>query len=378
VQKALNYNEHKVAEGVAELIWSSGYLKGLEAMNFYEKLEGFEHLISLNKSKTNSLHISLNFAEDDLLDKSKLRALADDYMSRIGFAEQPYLVYQHFDAGHPHLHVVTCSIREDGSRINTWKIGELLSKPATIELEQMYGLTVADKKQERQVFKQAPVNAQKVAYGKAPTRRAISNVLASVVDKYHYGSLAELNSLLRLYNVVADRGNEGSRIYQHEGLVYRVLDERGNKVGVPIKASSIHGKPTLKNLAYKFSPGDATAKSKLRTAIDLALHNGSTLDKLVWTLKRQGIDLLLHRSAGGQIYGATFIDHTAKCVFKGSDLGKEYGAKRLQERYVAHPQKLIFGHGLPDFDLRFSEQSEQMDWQFKQTRKKKKKQRNNL
>ncbi|MDB5159432.1 MAG: Relaxase/Mobilization nuclease protein [Mucilaginibacter sp.] len=379
VAKALNYNEYKVGEGMAELIWTAGYLKDMEQLNFYEKLEGFQRLIDLNNSKTNSLHISLNFAESDVLDRGKLIQLADDYLARIGFGEQPYLVYQHFDAGHPHVHVVTCSIREDGSRIDTYKIGERLSKPATIELEQLYGLIVADKKQQREVFRQAPINAQKVAYGKVPTRRAISNVLLSVLDKYHYTSLPELNALLRLYNVTADRGSPDSQTYLNNGLVYRVLDEKGNKIGVPIKASSLHGQPTLKNLTEKFvANGQPKQKEKikLRTAIDLALHQQVTLDRLVAILKRQGIDVVMHRSVKGEIFGMTFIDHTTKCVFKGSDLGKDYGAKAIQERCilrVSKQQQLA-----PDItgltDALQEGRPEQMDWQLKRSRKKKKRQ----
>jgi hypothetical protein len=28
-------------------------------------------------------------------------------MDKIGFGDQPYLVYRHLDAGHPHIHIVT-------------------------------------------------------------------------------------------------------------------------------------------------------------------------------------------------------------------------------------------------------------------------------
>ena len=32
------------------------------------------------------------------------------------------------------------------------------------------------------------------------------------------------------------------------------------------------------------------------------------------------------------MYGITYVDHTTKCVFNGSSLGKEYSAKAVQER----------------------------------------------
>ncbi len=91
-------------------------------------------------------------------------------------------------------------------------------------------------------------------YGKSDSRRAIANVLDGVLNTYKYASLAELNAVLQQYNVLADRGGEGSRVYQNQGLLYRILDEKGNAIGVPIKASSFHNKPTLKYVEERFNP----------------------------------------------------------------------------------------------------------------------------
>jgi hypothetical protein len=45
-----------------------------------------------------------------MLSKEKITEIAVEYMDKIGFGEQPYLVYQHFDSGHTHLHIVTTNI----------------------------------------------------------------------------------------------------------------------------------------------------------------------------------------------------------------------------------------------------------------------------
>jgi len=50
--------------------------------------------------------------------------------------------------------------------------------------------------------------------------------------------------VLNLYNVAADIGSEGLRIRKNNGILYRMLDKDGNRVGVPIKASDFHFKPT--------------------------------------------------------------------------------------------------------------------------------------
>ncbi|MGL1166852.1 hypothetical protein ACSTKZ_25270, partial [Vibrio parahaemolyticus] len=83
--------------------------------------------------------------------------------------------------------------------------------------------------------------------------RSISNVVGSVFSSYKFCSLPEFNAALKQFNVIADRGKEEGRIYKNRGLVYRVLDSDGNKMGVPIKASSIGCKPTLDNLEKKFT-----------------------------------------------------------------------------------------------------------------------------
>ena len=46
------------------------------------------------------------------LNKEKLCAIAETYMKAIGFEKQPYLVYRHYDAGHPHIHIVSTNIGE--------------------------------------------------------------------------------------------------------------------------------------------------------------------------------------------------------------------------------------------------------------------------
>src|SRR4051795_9469405 len=167
-------------------------------------------------------------------------------MQKIGFGEQPYLVYQHHDAGHPHLHIVTTNIKQDGKRIALHNLGQHQSMKASKEIEQEFDLVKALSKT-RMRYELQPVNAQKVQYGKSETKRAITNVLDAVLPYYKYTSLAELNAILKLYNVVADRGSEQSRIYKNEGLVYHILNEQGEKIGIPIKASLIYNKPTLRS-----------------------------------------------------------------------------------------------------------------------------------
>jgi len=258
MEAALNYNENKVSQGKAECLHAGNFLKDAGAMNFYDKLEGFARRNELNeRAQTKTLHVSLNFDPSEKFSNDKLLKIGADYMDKIGFGDQPYLVYKHEDAGHPHIHVVATTIKADGSRINTHNIGRNQSEKARKEIEQVYKLVRAEdqKRSSQQIVK--PVNAEKVVYGKTETKRSITNVVNAVLNKYKFSSLPEFNAILKQYNVVADRGKEEGRIYKHKGLVYRVLDADGNKKGVPIKASSINSQPTLAKLEKLFGQNEA-------------------------------------------------------------------------------------------------------------------------
>lgn len=336
INRALNYNEQKVQKGSAQCLFAGNFLYAANEMNFYQKLNRFEQFIEQNGSKTNTLHVSLNFHPSENLSKEKLVEIADSYMKKIGFGEQPFLVYQHFDAGHPHLHIVTTNIRENGTRIDTYNIGKNQSQKARKEIEEKYGLVKAAGRNRTQKENPEVINVQRVKYGLSETKRSISNVLNTVISQYKFTSLAELNAVLKLYNVIADSGSEGSRVFTNHGLYYRLLDGKGDKIGVPIKASSIYFKPTLPFLEKKFEENHALRlpfKSKLKTAIDWTLRGKpGSIQGFIFQLQKEKITVVLRQNDQGFIYGLTFIDHRTKCVFNGSDLGKDYSAAGIKER----------------------------------------------
>lgn len=340
MKRALNYNEKKVQKKEAELIHAGNFLKLPEEMSFHDKYERFDRLMQLNdRAKTKTIHISLNFhpSEKERLTKEFLIQLSDEYMERIGFGNQPYLVYQHNDIIHPHMHIVSTLIREDGSRINTHHLGKDISDPARKEMEIKYGLVSSNKKQWNQHReKQLVVNVRKVQYGKSETLRAITNVLDTVIDRYKYTSLPELNAVLKQYNVMADRGSEEGRIYKTRGLTYRILDEQGQKVGVPVKASAIYSKPTLNYLEKKFAENEQRRepdRKHLKTILDWTMRKEPrSMEELLRMLEKERVAAVIRRGEQGRIYGLTYIDHGRKAVFNGSDLGKEYSAKRMLER----------------------------------------------
>ena len=135
---------------------------------------------------------------------------------------------------------------------------------------------------------------------------------------------------------MVDRGSENSKIFKGGGLVYRILDEDGKPIGVPIKASDFYQKPTLKFLEGRYGSNEVKRqpfKSRVKNEIDKAFIGKSlTLGELIKQLEKKGIYVSLRQNDAGLIYGITYVDHQTKCVFNGSTLGKQYSAKAIQER----------------------------------------------
>lgn len=338
IRGALNYNENKVKQGKASCVLAHKFGSVANELSFINKLTRFQKLTERNpKVKTNALHISLNFDVSEKLEIKKLNAIAQTYMERIGFGEQPYLVYKHTDAAHPHVHIVSTLIQPNGKRKDIHNLGRVQSEKARKEIEKEFNLVPAESKSKK-IPELQPIEPAKATYGKSETKRTIANTVRWVTQKYKYTSLPELNAALRQFNVAADRGQDDTQMFKKKGLQYSLLDKHGKKIGIPIKASAIYGKPTLTWLEKQFKLNEALRqpyREKLRQRIDKGLATGKGIAVFEKYLAACNTIMLLRQNDEGRIYGITFVDNQHKVVFNGSDLGKGYGAKAILERLNA-------------------------------------------
>ncbi|AYL94209.1 relaxase/mobilization nuclease domain-containing protein [Mucilaginibacter celer] len=337
---ALNYNEHKVKEAKAELLVARGYLKNAQDLSFDDKLYRLKDQAGKNlRVQTNTVHISLNFDPLEKPDGDTLVSIADAYMKGIGFEDQPYLVYRHTDAGHPHIHIVSTNIEPDGRRISLHNLGKNQSEQARQDIEDRFGLVKAGSKNKD--LKPEKIDLVPVQYGKSASKRAVTNVVNEVIRNYKFTSLPELNAVLNQFNVLADRGGKTSVMFARNGLHYYILGSRGEKISVPIKASAIYGKPTLSRLEQRFVLNEALrrlVRDKLREKIDRCAPGCGSIAGLQKQLRAFGVQAVVRSNDDGRVYGVTFVDHELKAVFNGSDLGKQYSASGIIGRLQAEPR----------------------------------------
>jgi relaxase-like protein len=337
IYKTLTYNEQKVQMGKAECLIAENFMKELPELSREDKLDHFRQRIALNERVVkNTMHIPINFGTGEKISNELMQNIAKRYLERIGYEDQPYIVYRHYDSAHEHFHIVSTSLRADGSLIKISSTALRASQQLFRKLEREFFLLKNEKTKLTEAEKFKVNHANPVVYGQVPIKHSISDVLNTVIDHFKYSNLNELNAVLHQYNVKASRGSEDSRLYQVKGLVYHAIDDRGQRVGKGIKASSFFLKPTLAYLEKKFVLNQSLrqeSRQRVSTAIDWTLA-GTAPDWPAFkeALEREGIGLVVQEGKKDGEGGVFFIDHQAKAVFEGTGMGTKYSLPSIRER----------------------------------------------
>ena len=279
------------------------------------------------------VHISLNPHPEDVLTDAELQDIAREYLEKLGFGNQPYLVFKHEDIDRHHLHIVTVRVDENGKCISD-KNNYYRSKQITRELEKKYGLHDAER---RNRHLDTPLH--KVDASAGDVKKQVAGTVKALNGQYRFQTMGEYRALLSLYNLTVEEARGNVRGREYHGLVYSVTDDKGNKVGNPFKSSLFGKSAGYEAVPKKFARSKQEIKDRKladmtkRTVLSV-LEGTYDKEKFVSRLKEKGIDTVLRYTEEGRIYGATFIDHRTGCVLNGSRMGKELSANALQEHFT--------------------------------------------
>ena len=331
---ALAYNQDKVDRKEAEVLFSNKMLLSEDGrFSIGGCMRSFEMQMPVQLSTQKPiLHISINPHPEDVLTDQQLADIAREYMQKLGYGGQPYLVYKHTDIDRHHIHIVGLRVDENGRPLND-RFEHRRSKQITRELERKYNLHPAEKKErtERPELK-------KVDYAAGDVKHQIGNTVKAACYGYRFQSFGEYRALLAAYNVCAEevKGEVNGILYQ--GIVYSATNDKGEKVGNPVKASRIGklvGYEAVQRRMERSVEAIKNGKLKERTRkiVAAAMQTARNRQEFEQELKRQGIDVVFRRNDSGRIYGVTFIDHDSRVVLNGSRLGKEFSANVFNNLY---------------------------------------------
>jgi hypothetical protein len=115
---ALNYNlkklEHQDPKQRAEVLSTN-----FHSLKLTEIRKELAMMKAMNpKLKRNTYHTSLNFATGEKISNPKMKSIAEEYMKRMGFDNNLYIIFRHHDTNHPHCHILATRNRFDGTVVS--------------------------------------------------------------------------------------------------------------------------------------------------------------------------------------------------------------------------------------------------------------------
>lgn len=329
------YNKIKVDDGTAKVLWHPKIAADTSGNVPIENcVQAFEPYIALNSHvRKPVIHISLNPSPKDILSKEQMTVLAQEFMEKFGYGNQPYIVWLHEDIDRKHMHIVSARINEKGEKIDHNREA-IRAQNICRDMEVKYGLhPTLGEHSERELL-----SLQKVDYPKGDVKAQVKHTARTLLECYNCHSLAEYNTLLNLYNVTIYevRGSVDGKEYH--GIMYGVLDDDGQQAGTPFKSSKFGKVFGYEALQKKFAATAEKVKrnslaERTRQEIVKAMQDISTKEAFARKLKDADIEVVYRINPEGRLYGITFIDHTNRTVFNGSRLGKAFSANVFNELF---------------------------------------------
>ncbi|MCD7909490.1 MAG: relaxase/mobilization nuclease domain-containing protein [Clostridium sp.] len=328
---AIAYNYEKVKAGKGSVLATNRIIENMnpeQDLHIYLALRSFEPYLIANKRTSKPIvHISINPDVEDKLSDEEYVKLAEDYLKKMHFGDQPYIIYKHQDIDRIHLHVVTTRLDEQGKKKMSDSYENIRNKDVCRQLEIEHGLKVISNYKST-----AQTNRlKKIDYQKGDVKNQIHNTVRTLLEEYKFQTFGEYNALLSCFNIHVKQVRGESLDYPYKGLIYSAMNEKGEPVGVPVKSSRMSKlvgydalEKTMKKHIEVFKKGKV--KIYTRRLIATAMKNSKSISEFKEHLRRSNLDVVFRINENGRIYGVTFIDHSNKLVYNGSRLGKEYSA----------------------------------------------------
>ncbi|WP_116786989.1 conjugal transfer protein MobB [Flavobacterium psychrotrophum] len=325
---ALSYNMDKVTNNTAAVLAGQKIIESPDgSFTIPQIFNSFQaHLVANRKTEKPVVHISINPDPNDKINESDYKAIAKDYMEKMGYGQQPFIVFRHNDIERSHIHIVTVCVDEEGRKISD-AFERRKSMAACRELEEKYTLKSAVEKRQNQtelIFK--PVN-----YNAGDIKSQMAAVIRYLPKYYKYPTLGTYNALLSLFNITVEEVKGQYNGKARQGLVYFALNEKAEKASNPFKASLFGKSAGYNELQLHFNKSmeqlqNSPVRTTLKTTIEKSIQAATGEDDFKARLKSNGINTVLRRTADNRIYGITFIDHQSRSVWNGSQLGKTLSA----------------------------------------------------
>lgn len=312
VKNAMDYNERKVACGDAELL-ATANVRAWDA----SIQDTFRFLENRNiKSRDVSFHMSVNPSDTDGMTQEQALEFIGHLMDGLGYGNQPYAVYRHSDIDREHYHVVSVKVNEHGKKINDFQ-DKRRAMALTRKYAEKYGYTIGNGESDK---------ARDMGFDTRRFSPEAGHVIAQMEAifkeccSYHFTSFQQFQMIMQSHGLsVTHRAGDESTI------LLQGLDKAGKACTAPVdeRDTSLAMYEMYEQRALQCYGKTSVRRRELDKVDSLAsfcLPRSTSQKHFENMLRKQDIDIRIHRNSNGAIMGATFVDHATRSAFKCSEL----------------------------------------------------------
>ncbi|MEI6949776.1 relaxase/mobilization nuclease domain-containing protein [Paraflavisolibacter sp. H34] len=353
IKGAVDYNERKVAGGVAQYLGCQGMIYTQEEKRGGQLTAQLTQFAELNKNVERPVfHTSLNSPPGQVLTPEQWMGIAADYMKAMGFGATPYAVYRHGDRGHDHIHIVSVLVDGQGKRISD-SHDRRRSQDALDSIVNAYGLLEVPREKE--------IKGKKME-AEAPDLGLKSRVALKIEEALRDSrsqSLEGLRQVLQGQGVsfLLQDENRGkpARAGQKNGIIFFIIDDHGRQASPGLKGSSFlqnfsftaiskalernqrrhqpdgNHYPPISHSPMRQPPRESL-KANVYELVKKSLLPGRTLQEFADKLEQSGVGVKVAINAKG-IYGISFIHEESGEVFKASELSRDLSWNKIKDLF---------------------------------------------
>lgn len=282
----VRYNTNKIENESGELM-KIGNMPHVDNLDISEQACK-DYLIAhsrVNRKTKNAQFHAVISANGKELSKYQLTEIAEKYLRKMGYGNNPYIIVFHSDTANNHVHIVSSRVGNDGKKISdsnekfrTNKIRKKLMKEYDIKSKEDLNTLLTYSYQ----------NAKQLEH----LLKSQGYIVSEKENSFYIYYNGELNKTLNKHNIQGVKVDQ-KRTTQLKALINKYNFEYSSRL-YPV-FEKLKGDRLGDLLGYRSDLGDFL-KSKF------------------------GIEMIYHFSGKQQPFGYTLIDHNQRNVFKGSDI----------------------------------------------------------
>jgi hypothetical protein len=187
-------------------------------------------------------HTSINFPPREDVSNERMKQIALDYLHANGFNQHQFIIFRHYDAAHPHLHILVNRIDYDG-RVLSDSNDFARSEKVLRGLEKKYNLTkvLPSKQATRRAATKDELEMMKRT-GETSRKIQLQAIMKDILDGRGHLTCSEFIQALEKRGIspqfnIANTGHVSGISYSYQGLVIT-----GSKLGHDFKWTSLKNK----------------------------------------------------------------------------------------------------------------------------------------